>query len=904
MSLSTGGPFGDAGRVPAVSRKAKSHADAARRHRDCEEFVAARAELERALAVIDRGPPLWASPMRRLRWARAHADLRCALGELGIEEGRPDLARIDFEQAALEYESLSHEDSADMASVLNNLGVVYEKLGYLDASESCLGRALDIDRRTNRPARSIAVSLNNIAYAYQAAGYQTGAVRAIEEAMRLAGLDPEAHGQLEQERAVHLMAGGRHAEALVATSQRLASLDPDSVAAASCLGNLGQVYAELQRWAEAEPLQRQAVAIRRRRQPGSLPLAIALANLAATLVVRGAHAEAYECLRSAVSIAERVAPRSLPLATMRGNLAGRLVDTDPASALRQAQQAIAGAPSGNRHLVPAYLAAAFAYDRLDNPAAAERALLEARAACLRISTLLPELRPVLTSLGALALRQGDLDAAAAHFDGAIAIAENQRAGAALEPGLELLFGTAKGAYHGRIVVAHERQAEGDAEWGFRAAEAFRARTLAELLATVGASRVTDPAEAEVAAELTAVRAQLGTVYRRIEGAAAEVATALRDRLEAKAEELRLKLRAMASQVTGGQRPVPCTLPEIQSRLGPDTLMALYEVTDDGTFLWGVHRDGCQFTRLEPDSGMLADTVEELLSACQGNGPPPAAALERLGEWLLRPLSTVLPGAGEFVVCAGGVLAQLPFEALPLDGVILADRCTTWSLPSATTAVRYGDRPRDREPVRTFAGFGVSQTAGMAPLPGAAREVREAAGFFPGQALTLLDSAVTVAAVRTAASGSRYVHFATHGVIYDDRPLYSGLPLAPRGTEYEFLAAHEMFSLQLCADVVTCSGCETAVGATRTGEGVVGLSYALFAAGARSVVLSRWPVRDAIARRIMTAFYQELAAGAPPAEALRSAAAWTREHHNHPREWASFMLLDLTVRSRRCPDRPW
>ena len=883
--------------MPAVSRRAKSHADAARAYRECEQFVAARAELELALAVIDRGLPPWASPMRRLRWARAHADLRCALGELGIEEGRPDLARIDFEQAAREYESLSHADSADMASVLNNLGVVYEKLGFADASESCLQRALDIDRRTNRPACSIAVSLSNIAYAYQSAGYQTGAIRAIEEAMRLAGLDPETYLQLARERTVHLMAGGRYAEALVAMSQHLASLKPDSVAAASSLGNLGQAYAELQRWAEAEPLQRQAVAIRGQRQPGSLPLSIALANLAATLVVRGAHADAHECLRSAVSIAERVAPLSLPLATMRGNLAGLLVDTDPADALRRAQQAIAGAPNGNRHLVPAYLAAALAHDQLGDPAAAERTLFEARAACRRISALLPELRPVLTSLGALALKRGDLDTAAGHFDGAIAIAESQRAGAALEPGLELLFGTAKAAYHGRIRVAYERQAEGDAESGFRAAEAFRARTLAELLAAVGTPRLTDPAEAEVAAELAAVRARLGTVYRRMEGAAAGEATALRDGLEAKAEELRLKLRALASQPAGDLRLVPCTLPDIQSRLGPDTLLALYEVTDDGTFLWGVRRDRCQFTRLEPNTGALTDTTEEILSACQGNGAAPAAALERLGEWLLRPLSTDLRAVDELVVCADGVLAQVPFEALPLDGVILADCCTTWSLPSATTAVRYGDRPRDRRPVRAFAGFGMSRTAGMPRLGGAAREVREAAGFFPGQAVMLLDSAVTLSAVRAAASGSRYVHFATHGVIYDDRPLYSGLPLAPRGTGYEFLAAHEMFSLQLCADVVVCSGCRTAVGATRTGEGVVGLGYALFAAGARAVVLSRWPVRDLIARRIMTDFYRELVAGAPPAQALRSAAARTRKRHNHPREWAGFMLLDLTVRSR-------
>src|SRR5581483_4895690 len=135
---------------------------------------------------------------------------------------------------------------------------------------------------------------------------------------------------------------------------------------------------------------------------------------------------------------------------------------------------------------------------------------------------------------------------------------------------------------------------------------------------------------------------------------------------------------------------------------------------------------------------------------------------------------------------------------------------------------------------------------------------------------------TVAAVRAHAPGCRYLHFAAHGLIEDGRPLYSGLPLAPTAEGYEFLPAHEMFDLELSADVVVCSACDTAIGDSRSGEGIVGLSYALFAAGARSVVLSRWPVPDAVGRRFMRAFYRAVADGATVAGALHLAARDTRK----------------------------
>jgi tetratricopeptide (TPR) repeat protein len=869
---------------PPVSRRAKRHADAAQRLRGDQQYVSARAEAQRALSIIDRGPPFWSSPLTRLRWAHARADLHAGLGEISLELGRPDLARDEFGQALREYAELSHPESADTSTMLNNLGVAYEKLGLLGESEAVLRRAMEIDRRTGRPSDSIAANLNNIALTLQSAGYLDDAARALERASRLAGLPPGTVERLEQQRSFHQLTRGEYAEALVTIAAQLEAAESDSIEAAHLAGDLAQAYAELQRNDEAERLQRRVVDIRRRRQPGSLPLAISLSNLAMTLDAGGRCAQGEACLREAIELAERIAPQSGALAAMRGSLAWSLFDRGrPAEAAALAAYAITSAPAANRQLAGVRLVAALAYAELDDPRRARAMLEDARDACARVSPLLPELRPILTALGWHLYRGGERDAAAKSFDDAIAVAESRRAGAAEEPGLELLFGTAKSAYHGRILLAWEC---GDAEAAFRAAESFRARTLAELLSAAESPRQTAPAATQVVADLDGVRHRLGALYRRLEVDPSRELEDRRDTLEQQAERLRVRLRALAPGVADRQYPGPCTVAEIQSCLDATTLLALYEVTDDGVFLVTVRQDAVELARLEPESDALAAAVDEVLAACRVIGSPvPEAALDKLGEWLLRPLSG---GFDKLIVCANDILSYLPFEALPLDGTALAERAVVWSVPSTTTLVRFGQDRRRHRAAREFAGFAVSRTPGAADLPSAEPEVRAIAALFPGGSTVTVNEQVTAATVRTQAEQARFVHFAMHGEITDTRPLYSGFPLS----DGEFLHAYEMSALDLRADLVTCSACQTAVGESHAGEGTVGLAYALFAAGARAVLVSRWPIADPVARRLMVAVYRELAAGTPAAFAVRKAALGLRKTQRHPREWAAFTLIDI------------
>jgi CHAT domain-containing protein len=149
------------------------------------------------------------------------------------------------------------------------------------------------------------------------------------------------------------------------------------------------------------------------------------------------------------------------------------------------------------------------------------------------------------------------------------------------------------------------------------------------------------------------------------------------------------------------------------------------------------------------------------------------------------------------------------------------------------------------------------------------------------------------------SGYRVVHFATHGVLDDAEPLYSGLRVAAgrrsAGEEgADILHVYEMFSLHLAAAVVVCSACQTARGKIRAGEGLVGMSRALFYAGASSLVVTLWPIPDVPTRRLMRVFHRHLRSGHDPAQALARAKQDVRSSHphvyRHPYTWAGFIVL--------------
>jgi CHAT domain-containing protein len=145
------------------------------------------------------------------------------------------------------------------------------------------------------------------------------------------------------------------------------------------------------------------------------------------------------------------------------------------------------------------------------------------------------------------------------------------------------------------------------------------------------------------------------------------------------------------------------------------------------------------------------------------------------------------------------------------------------------------------------------------------------------------------AFRSGARDYARIHFATHGKFRADSPLDSGLYLAKDAANDGVLRVAELYAMELDADLVTLSACETALGSIGSGDDVVGLTRGFLYAGTRSIVSSLWSVDDKATAELMRAFYGSLAADGKR-QALRQAQLKTRESFPHPFFWAAFQLV--------------
>ena len=166
-----------------------------------------------------------------------------------------------------------------------------------------------------------------------------------------------------------------------------------------------------------------------------------------------------------------------------------------------------------------------------------------------------------------------------------------------------------------------------------------------------------------------------------------------------------------------------------------------------------------------------------------------------------------------------------------------------------------------------------------------------------QVLQALDFSASRATATSAALG-RYqiVHFATHSLLNNQHPELSGIVLSlvdEQGQPQDgFLRLHDIYNLNLKADLVVLSACQTALGKEIKGEGLIGLTRGFMYAGAPRVVASLWKVSDAATAELMKRFYQKMfKEGLRPAAALRDAQVSMLKERQWaaPYYWAGFVL---------------
>jgi CHAT domain-containing protein len=106
----------------------------------------------------------------------------------------------------------------------------------------------------------------------------------------------------------------------------------------------------------------------------------------------------------------------------------------------------------------------------------------------------------------------------------------------------------------------------------------------------------------------------------------------------------------------------------------------------------------------------------------------------------------------------------------------------------------------------------------------------------------------------------------------------------------WLTVHDVYNLDLNADLVTLSACDTGVSQVAPGDELLGLARGFFYAGATSLLVSLWAVNDLSTATLMERFYHRLQAGYPKAAALRLSILDVKRDSPHPYHWAPFILM--------------
>jgi CHAT domain-containing protein len=507
-----------------------------------------------------------------------------------------------------------------------------------------------------------------------------------------------------------------------------------------------------------------------------------------------------------------------------------------------------------------------------------------------------------SSLGALALDEGDFELAEVNFNKAIELTEELRAPLPGEEFRAAFFSNRLSPYHEltRLCLANgdERVVEA---LGF--IERARSRALADALAgrITLSTEARDDFEAHLLGQVETLREELNYLYnqmhRSVRGAVQiqEVNSELERELlerERKLLEITRQLQHRGANADKTRQAEDhFSMAQLQSALGAERALVEYTTIDDKLIAFVVTNEHVEVVR---DLGSESQVVAEIercrfqidtlrYGSTQVRNHLPALAertqrhLRSLYDRLLRTIEPKI-GGRQLVIVPHRALHYLPFQALHDGESYLIERRQVSFAPSAVVLQQCLDRPKYDFQNALLLGVADEQ------IPGVHEELRALDRIFPN-VKRFLDKAATAEVLRKNSTGVDVLHLACHAQFRSDNPLFSSLKLGDG-----WFTARDAYGLKLNCGLVTLSACETGMNAIAPGEELMGLARGFLSAGSPTVMMSLWTVDDEATTELMATFYDELAGTKSPAAALRTAQINLLQQRPHPFFWSPFVLV--------------
>ena len=357
---------------------------------------------------------------------------------------------------------------------------------------------------------------------------------------------------------------------------------------------------------------------------------------------------------------------------------------------------------------------------------------------------------------------------------------------------------------------------------------------------------------------------------------------------------------------------PATIHQIQTMLAPRSAVLEYVAGAERSLVFVVTRRAVRVHAIPIAAAELSRRVDALLAAVSRRD----LAFPELAGAMAKAL---LPGAAEreladarvVGIVPDGPLWRLPFEALRVHGRYFIEEHAVFYTPSLSV-LREVTKETPTSPSRTLLAVGnphlsprvqasaheLERDADLSPLPHAEDEVKALRRLYGSSSRLLVGDRATESQIKSELPRYRILHFATHGRFVDANPLYSYLVLAAddRAGDDGLLEARELMKSDLHSDLAVLSACETARGRVGGGEGIIGMSWALFVARCPTSVVSQWKVSSASTAELMVAFHRSLLAAGPAPFAKALALQKAKLHllndrrFRHPYYWSAFVLI--------------
>jgi CHAT domain-containing protein/Tfp pilus assembly protein PilF len=354
-------------------------------------------------------------------------------------------------------------------------------------------------------------------------------------------------------------------------------------------------------------------------------------------------------------------------------------------------------------------------------------------------------------------------------------------------------------------------------------------------------------------------------------------------------------------------------------LGQSDALLEYTLSDTSLFIFLVSKDTFNLKRVTIDSSfyraleyMIGIKDMDISVIGQTNIEEYKRYAGHLWEMLIDPVQSEISG-NNLVIIPDGLLGYLPFEiladpgktreissfthfpymvkeypisyayssSLKYNSFFLAEKNLSSGLVSFSPVYKKGDYS------------GIRRGEELAELPFSDEEAKTIKEIFGGKAYR--NDKATKSRFVKESGDYQLIHLAMHALINDSLPMFSELVFAEddNDSSSNILHTYEIFGLDLSAEMVTLSACNTGTGKLQEGEGIMSLARGFIYAGVPSIVMTLWEIQDKSGYEIMSRFYTYLKEGNTKDIALQKAKldflSKANMFKSHPYYWSSYIL---------------